>query len=1380
MGRYEQHRWSGDVGAPSRRDRAGGSFETYQPDLLIDRSVPLTADNATLLSTAESVVAEVSRMEGTTHLSDLTSLLLRTESAASSWLEGIPPKVRQVAFAELALDEPMGGFSDQAQLVARNVHIMRTAVTDLVNVPRLTVADVEGLQRQLVADEREAGIRTGQNWVGGSPYHPLDAAYVPPPPQHVQRLLADLIGYLGEAVVPPLIQAGLAHAQFETIHPFGDGNGRVGRVLIHTVLARRRILRGAVLPISLVLMSRKDAYIRGLEAYRHVGPRDGAEAAHAANAWLSVFLAAVIDAADQAVVIADEVAELMRTWRLRLAEHRRGRNLPPTPRRDSAVNVLLAGLRQAPVMTNTTAQRLFGVSATAASAAFSELDAANITTKRRNRQIVVHVAEDLLQLMDVAQRQLSRPEAQTANPSAQGPPSSSVDLPTSQPLPAEVTESSAWSERALSVWAKTDRDGRGPLSLVRHLTDAGAVGGQLWDHWLPPAVKRVISSGLPEGDLDGRALLTWSAGLHDIGKATPGFAVKASLVPGNEYLVSAMADHGLACPPHLRGGGSLPPHCHLGQFVLSEWLIERYAIGSDAAAALAATVGLHHGAPPNALDLQGFRGSQWTGHRHDAWRQVQTELIEVMSRRTGALDRLSDWVRHPPSEAAQVLLSAAVVVADWLASDTERFPHDDPRPVRDRLEEAGLAEALRSPWRPPPAVANAREHLSHRFPRIARHGIRPLQQQARDVAASLPEPGLLVIEAPMGSGKTEAALLAAEELARTFGAGGVFVALPTMATSDAMFARVLDWARHLDGAEAATMYLAHGKARLNEDYHVLVRRSRVHGINDSEGSADSEDAVVTSWLQGRRKGVLANLVVGTIDQVLFGALKSRHVALRHLALAGKVVVIDEVHAADAYMQRYLSRVLEWLGAYGTPVVLLSATLPTAQLHQLTSAYARGRGVAGQPLPGGLAYPRLTVQTTTLQQIAVPWTDPQSEVDLARLDGDMTSLVEHVATDVEASGCVVVIRNTVRSAQETYLALRERLGPERVSLLHSQFVASDRATKERRLLALLGPDEATVQRPAGHVVVGTQVLEQSLDIDADVMISDHAPVDLILQRMGRLHRHARGEGQGQRPATLRRARMWLVGAPRTDGSPVLDPGGEAVYGAARLLRSAVVLDPHLNGKPIQLPSDIPQLVERAYDPNLASPTAWIEEWETADEDAYIDAQRSRARATTFRVGEPGRSPTLLGWLDARAGEHADDEESLAGQARVRDTEDTLEVLVVWQDRDGIVRVLPGEGTHAGADLGVTQQAPPSDHLALAVLGSSVRLPQRLTRGRRIDRVIRELEMLGRQFQGWQQSHWLQGQLIVCLDDRMRTSLAGESVRYDVELGLLTEGKENQDD
>ncbi len=257
-------------------------------------------------------------------------------------------------------------------------------------------------------------------------------------------------------------------------------------------------------------------------------------------------------------------------------------------------------------------------------------------------------------------------------------------------------------------------------------------------------------------------------------------------------------------------------------------------------------------------------------------------------------------------------------------------------------------------------------------------------------------------------------------------------------------------------------------------------------------------------------------------------------------------------------------------------------------------------------------------------------------------------------------------------------------------------------------------------------------------------------------------------------------MWLVGAPRTDGSPVLDPGGEAVYGAARLLRSAVVLDPHLNGKPIQLPSDIPQLVERAYDPNLASPTAWIEEWETADEDAYIDAQRSRARATTFRVGEPGRSPTLLGWLDARAGEHADDEESLAGQARVRDTEDTLEVLVVWQDRDGIVRVLPGEGTHAGADLGVTQQAPPSDHLALAVLGSSVRLPQRLTRGRRIDRVIRELEMLGRQFQGWQQSHWLQGQLIVCLDDRMRTSLAGESVRYDVELGLLTEGKENQDD
>lgn len=945
---------------------------------------------------------------------------------------------------------------------------------------------------------------------------------------------------------------------------------------------------------------------------------------------------------------------------------------------------------------------------------------------------------------------------------------------------AEREAARPWSDRAFSVWGKTDRDGSGALSLVRHLEDAAAVAGALWDHWLPLAVRRLISDGLSGGEADGRCLLTWVAGLHDIGKATPGFALKAAYSPGNEHLVTAMADRGLICPPHVRGGPPLPPHCHLGQYVLSEWIGERYSVGPQAAHALTAPVGMHHGTPPNSLELQGFRGSQWTGHRSDAWRAVQVEIIEGISRQVGASDRLQEWVEHPPRDVVQILLAAAVVVADWLASDTMRFPHDDYRPVRERLEDAALGEALRGPWVPPPPVATAAELLARRFPRVAAHGIRPIQERVRDIAADLAEPGLIVVEAPMGSGKTEAALLAVEELARTFGSGGVFVALPTMATSDAMFTRVREWTRHLEAATGPSMYLAHGKARLNEDYHVLVRESRVRGLNAGEGGPDMEHAVVTSWLQGRRRGVLANMVVGTIDQVLFGALKSRHLALRHLALGGKIVVVDEVHAADAYMRRYLVRMLEWLGAYGTPVILLSATLPRRQLDELTAAYGRGRGTARLGPQQEASYPRITVQTRTLTQVHVPWAAPVNEVDVVSVSTELEDLVDRVTRDVESGGCVVVVRNTVRSAQRTFTALRAALGPDRVSLLHSQFVASDRAAKERAMLLRLGPAGPDVVRPRGHVVVGTQVLEQSLDIDADVMESDHAPVDLLLQRMGRLHRHTRGGvEQSERPASLRRACFRVMGVPKVGLAPELDPGGRAVYGAWGLLTSAAVLAPYIDGRPIRLPHDIARLVEKAYAPGLSAPDGWDLAWDKAEEEASIAESRSSARARTYRVGEPGKNATLVGWLDARAGETLGGEEALGGRARVRDTEDTLEVLLVWRDGDGVVRVLPGDREHAGVDLGVVQMAPPPNAHALSVLACSVRLPHRFAGHWRIDQVIRELESLGSEFLGWQESPWLQGQLVVCLDHELRSTLAGESLRYDTDLGLVVEGREAAD-
>lgn len=1376
------------------RRTPGGVFDAYVPDLLLHRRVPLTPDNERLLAAVEREIAALGGVRGVAELPGLAPLLLRSEAAASSFMEDIAPRAGQVAFEELrAVDDERHARSAAVQ-VADNVRVMRRAMHGLAAAPRIELADLLGLQRDLFAGDEEHGqLREFQNWLGRDT-HPLDAVYVPPSADRVSRLMEDLVAYVNDASSPPIIQADLAHAQLETIHPFPDGNGRIGRALIHLILERRGVSVGAALPISLVLMTRREDYIAGLEAFRHVGPVDGPEATTAANQWLRVFLAAVLDATQQARVIAEDLAEIQASWIRRLVEFRTSCGRSATaPRAGSNAERLLRGLVDTPVLTADTARELHGLPTSTAYQLLGEFVDAGILTRRKRERITTFAARDILDLLDMTDRRLASPRFDTRREAPVRPVATAGRRVRENVPPTEtrtqqrvigdhesgVVVTHQWSEQASRTWGKTSRESGLTLPLVRHLEDTAAVAGELWDNWLSAHDRRTMTDGLSGGEEDGRRRFAWLAGLHDLGKAAPGFAVKARFTVDFGFLADRMADVGLDCPAYSVGGAEkLPPHCAMGQFLLAEWLQASTGAGSNAAHALAAPLGGHHGTPPTALDLKSYRGSRWLGRCSPAWRALQDEIVEGMTARLGVTDRIADWVAHPPSATAQVLLTAGVVVADWLASAEERFPYDDPSPAVERAARAGLAEALIGRWEAPPQVGSAAAHFALRFPADEPRPIRPVQQVARDRAADLTGPALMVIEAPMGEGKTEGALLAAEEMARTQGCSGILVALPTMATSDEMFGRVLEWTRHLappgvDAGADASIHLAHGKARLNEQFRGLLRRGGTGSVVIDDGNPH-ESAVVTSWLQGRRKGLLATFVVGTIDQVLFGALKARHVALRHLGLAGKVIVIDEVHAADDYMRRYLVRVLEWLGAYGSPVVLLSATLPSGQRQELVEAYARGRGVRRQNVSDDLDYPRITVQSDELTEVPVPRRAADVEVDVHALPDDLPDIVGHVTELVNAGACVVVVRNTVRRAQQTYAAVRAAVGSERATLLHSQFLAAHRAHKQSRLTELLGRPGGATRRPHGFVVVGTQVLEQSLDYDADVMFSDHAPADLLLQRMGRLHRHRRGDGEGDRPPAARRARFYVVGVPDTGRAPWLEPGAAAIYGASGLLRAAAVFAEHLDGRPVRLPSDIPGLVERAYAKDLAAPPAWTAEWAAADADADDRARAARARARTFRIAEPMRLRTLIGWLDGSATDTGGDE-ATAGQAQVRDSEDSLEVLVVRRDSTGAVRVMDGPWRHAGEDLGVVSLAPPAPGPALAVLGCSLRLPRRLTSRGRIGALIRELEVAGWQFDGWQQSSWLQGQLVLCLDEDGRATLVGQPVRYDEEMGLLVGGQ-----
>ncbi|MET8699514.1 CRISPR-associated helicase Cas3' [Kitasatospora sp. NPDC004723] len=728
-------------------------------------------------------------------------------------------------------------------------------------------------------------------------------------------------------------------------------------------------------------------------------------------------------------------------------------------------------------------------------------------------------------------------------------------------------------------------------------------------------------------------------------------------------------------------------------------------------------------------------------------------------------------------------------MADWIASNPDLFPYfpeDRPRSEEERIDSAWAGLRLPPAWTAEEPGLEAAELMAARFDLPPGSAPRPVQEDAVRLARESPAPGLLVIEAPMGEGKTEAALAVAEIFAARTGAGGCYVALPTRATANAMFPRLTAWLDHLPAEGDRAVYLAHAKAALNDEYAGMMAadRRRIAAV-DSDGPQGAghralrkgAGLIAHQWLRGRKKGMLASFAVGTIDQVLFAGLKNRHLALRHLALAGKVVVIDEVHANDAYMKTYLERVLSWLGAYRVPVVMLSATLPSATRRALVRAYCgTTEGTQAEAHEEThderheTGYPLLTaVAPGHPPSTRRPAADAsrRTTVRLEPLDDDLAALTDLLASELADGGCALVIRNTVDRVLEAAERLRERFGDEAVTVAHARFVDLDRARKDDGLLARFGPDG---DRPRGpHVVVASQVAEQSLDVDFDLLVTELCPVDLMLQRMGRLHRHRRGEGQSARPPRLRTARCLVAGvdwAARPQPLPV--KSSASVYGRHHLPRSAAALWPQLaQGSPLTLPDDINALVQRAYGDEPLGPPAWSEAMAGAAEEQRLADAAQTARAEVFRLDEvrrPGRS--LVGWLDAGVG---DVDDQRPGRAQVRDGDESLEVMVAMRCADGGLTTLPWLDRGRGG-LPLPTETVPAWNAAQALAASSLRLPYHFSKPWVIDRAIRELEEL--YIPAWQvkECPQLDGELVLLLDEDGRAELAGFALEYNPNDGL----------
>jgi CRISPR-associated endonuclease/helicase Cas3 len=526
--------------------------------------------------------------------------------------------------------------------------------------------------------------------------------------------------------------------------------------------------------------------------------------------------------------------------------------------------------------------------------------------------------------------------------------------------------------------------------------------------------------------------------------------------------------------------------------------------------------------------------------------------------------------------AVSWLFAGAAVAADWIGSSSDWFPfHTEP------LE---LAEYWREIARPRAETAVRKSGLIRAVPGMA-GGVRdlwpkipvptPLQALAESVELT-DGPHLFVIEEVTGGGKTEAALVLAHRLMARGEATGLYFALPTMATANAMYGRVVPVYQQLyQAGESPVLVLAHSRRDLFLSPAGLEEAPPDEACEPRQVPASVDGA---GWLaDSRKKSLLAHVGVGTIDQALVGVLPLRHQSLRLLGLAGKVLIVDEVHACDEYVRQLLATLLRFHAAHGGSAVLLSATLPQEQRAELLGAFARGAGWdtpelrhTGYPLVSHLSRPGLREIPVAARQEAAR----RVEVLFLRTSQEVEA---KIAEALDAGYCVAWIRNTVGDAREAYLRWRQRLGPDRVTLFHSRFTVGDRAGIELEVLRRFGPGSTPGDR-RGRLLVASQVIEQSLDLDFDFLVSDLCPMDLVIQRAGRLHRHRRAD---RGPAVLGLFSPAAVSEPAKNWYQEVFPRAAWVYEhVGRLWLTARWLEEHGG---FRMPEDARDSIEWVYGP-----------------------------------------------------------------------------------------------------------------------------------------------------------------------------------------------------
>ncbi|MDD2661107.1 MAG: CRISPR-associated helicase Cas3' [Methylococcales bacterium] len=694
-------------------------------------------------------------------------------------------------------------------------------------------------------------------------------------------------------------------------------------------------------------------------------------------------------------------------------------------------------------------------------------------------------------------------------------------------------------------WAKTDENGNPGLSVFEHCRHVG---------WVASAL--VESGKLIPADLSPMAAAIIAA-IHDVGKWSPDFLHKCMVW---------LEQQGLRLEAERYAWKSYDQrHEAISQFSI-KLLLQLRSFSSSEATAWSMVAGAHHGRMHRSEKLDKNNLAQYV----DSWEETRSGIITALEQEFTVIPQIG----LDKSNAMTFWLMGLTSVADWIGSDEHYFPIDKGLNSTESQEAAKLA--VESIGLSQPAII---KNLTFKD----LFGFSPNDMQIGAMAV-INKPGIYVIEAPMGLGKTEAALACAYQLISSQQASGIYFALPTQLTSNRIHERVDEFVRSI-ATDSPPTRLAHANAWLEESYY------QPRPVRTLLNERNSDATTSRDWFASAKRGLLANFGVGTVDQALMGVVAVKHFFVRRFALAGKVVIIDEVHSYDHFTGTLINCLCRELLALGCTVIILSATLLPKVRNKLLEVEENDIAATD--------YPLITGKTTTGEIIppmsSLPKPRPKVLVELKTTEQLFKDAIEMA----QKGARVLWVCNTVKMAQAVYQQLKDPKNELEIGLLHSRFPHFVRQRQEEYWMNRLGKTGSQI---GGCILVSTQIVEQSVDIDADILISELAPSDMLLQRIGRLWRHLEVRLPSMRP--IPEPEFWLQQEEKSlDELKQLSAlkikqtlGDKArIYSPYVLLKSyqAFITHKEINLADESGNTDIRNILSATYEDNDDEPEAWQE-------------------------------------------------------------------------------------------------------------------------------------------------------------------------------------------